>query len=366
MNPLAAVLVLAVPVSAGNNIEVKATGVAASATGASAASVVSVPNIMAHPSLGGIASMNLAGVSRIDPLSLPRSGVHMSPAEWGAMVKVAPAGRAEILRSMGPSNDPQVAVTVVDGDHEATIAGGFKGLNGDQIVIQTSEGLVGIDPKAKISRVIRTADINWDQAGTRNEFADVEIFHRPTIKNPFRDLASALKSKDGPPVEVEIDYHDVGSDGLPVKHSMTDMTGTLESSDGKAIVLKGGGELRAEDRGIDRIRVRRRHFDSKGKVSSADEINRHIAEGTPVEAAMGMKVVSGLFRGVRSGPNGTYLLLEVPDEHGSTMMRPYRDFGWVRTQGFKKEGELMPDAVQVYESPDSLYSKTPAKWSKDS
>jgi hypothetical protein len=370
---LAAAVLLAVSLSAQERVEVgpaASAGVSAGPAGAAAlgasgpASLSPVPGFVAAPALApglsaaaaasplaaaapsgaAAAALPASAIAPLDPASLPDKGRDFTGDEWAKLTAAAPDdGARAVLRSMRGGSTPQLSVQLADGE---SVTGSFLGLAGDKLVFSSGGKLLGLSMSAGgITEVIRRADAYFDGTGDLRP-VDVVVHSRPAaVRAPFRDL-SAYKGR-----YLEIDARDLDD----LRWSAHTVPGRLVKADGEEVVLegaKGRATLSAEFHRIDAVRERTPHYDSRGQVNSLSEVNAHVPPGTPVELTILKKTVpaTGLFRGVRSDPQGDYVLLEVANSDGSTTIRAYRDVVSVRTQGYRS-GELMPGAAPVYAAP---------------
>jgi hypothetical protein len=360
---------VAVPAGAQVRVETGAAANAGATASASAASVTSIPAAFSAPALtsvgvaplgaasAGPASAPLAAaaaspavalapsaVSVIDPASLPAVAKHYDGAGWAKLTASAPdEGARAVLRTMNAGTNPQLDVKLADG---RTVSGSFLGMAGDKIAFKSGGQLMGLDMNTRdIVEVKRHADVWFDGGSMRPE--EVVVHQKPApVADPFKDMA-AYKGR-----YVEMDIRDLDD----LKWSAQTVSGKVIKADGQEIQLespKGQWTIQKEFHRIDAVRARVAHYDSKGDVNTLSDVNGRIQPGTPVEVAVLHKSpVKGLFRGVRSDKDGSYVLLETPNSDGTLTLRGYRDALSVRTQDYKA-GELMADASAVYTAPDA-------------
>jgi hypothetical protein len=362
--PLAAPLIALLSLPAAAQISAEAGSAALGAeSGASARSVGAVPGVisaaaltpsLAAPSanLSGAPSVVLAAPApsasaplpasaliAIDPKSLPDSGKHYTPTEWGKLVAATPGGGAKaILNSMSnsPISSPELHVTLADGEQ---VEGRFQGLNGDKMIFESGGKLVGLDRgNLDVTKVSRLVDVNFDGAELRP--AEVVVHDRPAVADPFKDLA-AYKGR-----VVDMDIHDLDDP----KWSRQTVSGRVVKADGESVELegpKGTTHVQREFHQIDSVALRTEHYSSRGQISSITDVNGKVPLGAPVELALaGGKSASGLFRGVRKDASGLFVVVETPNGG----FRGYRDFADLRTPGYAS-GALLPGAEPVYARP---------------
>jgi len=304
---------------------------------APSASLSGTPSAMlAAPAPSAAAPLPASALTPIDPRSLPDSGTHFTPAEWGKLVAATPGdGAKAILKSMSnaPSANPQVRVTLADGEK---LDGRFHGMAGDKMVFEAAGKLVGLDRNnLDVTQVSRLVDVIFD--GKDYHPAEVVVHDRPVVANPFKDLA-AYKGR-----VVDIDMRDFDD----MKWSRQTVSGRIVKADGESVELegpKGITHVQREFHQIDSVALRTEHYASRDKISTIADVNGKVPLGAPVELTFaGGKPVSGLFRGVRKDSKGLFAVIETPD--GS--FRGYRDFVDLRTQGYAAGG-LLPDAEALY------------------